>query len=78
MTIAVAFWSALIVVLVIYGVATRRELETLWRKKKMHYSDPIREIMRRYEVGELTRDQFQSLLTEEMNRQRAQEKKQAS
>ena len=77
MGIVVVFWVFLFVVLMVYFVAMRRELEYLWRKKRMRYQDPVLELMRRYEVGDITREQFHDLLKAEMQRHSAEQRPRA-
>lgn len=77
MGVVVVFWSLLFVVLFVYFVAMRRELEYLWRKRRMHYRDPVLELMRRFEVGDITREQFHDLLTAEMRRHRDEDQQRA-
>lgn len=68
MAIVVASWSAILVVLVVGALRIRRELEEYRRLRAMHFSNPILEIKRRFDAGEISRTEFEREIRVELER----------
>ncbi|MBI3544879.1 MAG: SHOCT domain-containing protein [Deltaproteobacteria bacterium] len=74
MAIFIVFWVLLFVVLIAAVVTGLKNLEEVQRLRRDRPIEPLLDLKRRFDVGELTREEFQRRVEDELQRERPRRK----